>query len=227
MKKIFIPLIFAFLLPISFSCGTAGKLGYNLTESDAASAIRQMLEIGGKQSLTGAFSKETILSTLFPENIRKALNTLQTLGLTPEIDRFTTTLGTAAERAAERSVPVVVNGISRMSLTDAMRIVKSGGTSATDYLRANVGSDLRKSITPVMQQVADEYKLSQQWDKLVSPIKVVFGNKLNLDLSNLMAGLVAEKMFQKMAEQEQLIRTQASARTTPLLQKVFSRDWSK
>ena len=43
-----------------------------------------------------------------------------------------------------------------MKLSDAMRIIKNGGTLATDYLRASVGADLRKSITPVMQGVIDE-----------------------------------------------------------------------
>ena len=63
MKKIILPLLFAFVLPVSFSCST---LRYSLTEADAAAAIRQLLEIGTKEgSLTGAFSKEAVMSTLF------------------------------------------------------------------------------------------------------------------------------------------------------------------
>jgi hypothetical protein len=225
MKKLVIPFLFAFLVPLSYSCSNAGRL-YSLTEADAAAAIRQMLEIGTRQNMTGAFSKDMIMAAIFPENVRKTLNTLQQLGLTSEIDRFTTTLATASERAATSSVPVFVNAINRMSFTDAVRIIKNGGTSATDYLRSQAGTELRQSIRPHMQTALDEYKLNEAWSRIMKPAQTVLGDRFNLDLANLMAGMVSEKMFQQMEEQERQVRNSASARTTPLLQKVFSRNWN-
>jgi hypothetical protein len=225
MKKIFVPLLFALVLPASFSCSTLR--GYTLNETDAAAAIRQLLQIGSRDGLlTGAFSKEMILGTLFPEPVKKVLNTLNQIGLTSEIDRFTTTLSTAAEKTATNAVPIFVSGISNMRLTDAMRIIKTGGTSATDYLRGTIGDSLRRSITPVMQAALNEYKLNDQWEKIIKPAQSLAGNRLNLDLANLMAGLVSEKMFKKIEEKERQIRADAAARTTPLLQKVFSRSWN-
>src|SRR5688572_4992160 len=121
MKKLFIPILFAVLLPLSYSCSSTRFGGYTLNERDAADAIRQMLQIGAKEGLTSsAFSKETIMSAVFPESVKKVLNTLQQLGLTNQIDRFTTTLGTAAEKTAAKSIPIFVSGISSMSFTDAM-----------------------------------------------------------------------------------------------------------
>ena len=223
MKRLFIPLLFAFLLPLSFSC-SSGFAGYTLNERDAAYAIRQLLELGAKDgNLTGAFSKEMIMTTVFPEPVRKILNTVNQLGLTNEIDRFTTTLGTAAEKTATASVPIFLSGINNMKLNDAMRVIKNGGTAATDYLRSSVGDSLRRSIKPAMQAALDEYKLNEQWNNIVKPIG---GNKVNLDLANLMAGVVSEAMFRKIAEKERQIRSDAAARTTPLLQKVFSRNWN-
>ncbi|HJW15791.1 MAG TPA: DUF4197 domain-containing protein [Flavisolibacter sp.] len=226
MKKLFIPLLFAFLLPVSFSCSSMRFGNYNLTEADAASAIREMLSLGANQSnLSGAFSKEAVMATLFPESMRKTLNTLNQLGLTGEIDRFTTTLGTAAEKTATASVPIFISGINNMKFTDAMRIIKNGGTSATDYLRTSVGDSLRRAITPAMKTALNEYKLNEQWEKIIKPAQVLVGNKLNLDLANLMAGMVSEKMFQQLELKEKEVRSTASARTTTLLQKVFSRNW--
>ena len=227
MKKIFLPLLMAFVLPMSFSCSSMRFGNYTLNEADAAAAIRQMLEIGTKEgSFTGAFSKETVMATLCPESLRKTLNTLNQLGLTNEIDRFTTTLGTAAEKTATASVPIFVSGINNMKFTDAMRIIKSGGTSATAYLRSSIGDSLRRSITPVMRTALDEYKLNEQWEKIIKPAQALVGNKLNLDLANLMAGMVSEKMFQQIEEKEKQVRANASARTTTLLQKVFSKNWN-
>jgi hypothetical protein len=226
MKKLFIPFLFTFLLPISFSCSSMRFGSYNLTEADAAAAIREMLSLGAKQSnLSGAFSKEAVMATLFPESMRKTLNTLNQLGLTGEIDRFTTTLGTAAEKTATASVPIFISGINNMKFTDAMRVIKNGGTSATDYLRSTVGDSLRRAITPAMKTALNEYKLNEQWEKIIKPAQVLVGNKLNLDLANLMAGMVSEKMFQQLELKEKEVRSTASARTTTLLQKVFSKNW--
>jgi len=226
MKKLFIPLLFAFLLPVSFSCSSMRFGSYNLTEADAAAAIREMLSLGAKESnLSGAFSKEAVMATLFPESMRKTLNTLNQLGLTGEIDRFTTTLGTAAEKTATASVPIFISGINNMKFTDAMRIIKNGGTSATDYLRSSVGDSLRRAITPAMKTALQEYKLNEQWEKIIKPAQVLVGNKLNLDLANLMAGMVSEKMFQQLEAKEKEVRSTSSARTTNLLQKVFSKKW--
>jgi hypothetical protein len=135
-------------------------------------------------------------------------------------------LGTAAEKTATNSIPIFLSGIQRMSISDAMRIVKNGGTSATDYLRTSIGTELRTSIKPVMADALKEYKLNEHWEKIIKPAKALAGDKLNLDLATVMAGLVSEKMFQKLALKESEIRTNATARTTPLLQKVFSRSWN-
>lgn len=226
MKKIVTVLILFAVIPVLFSCSAGRFGGYRLNEKDAASAIRQMLEAGTRNGLAGSFSKDAVMSTLFPEPIKKALNTLQQLGLTNEVDRFTTTLSTASEKTAERSIPIFVDAIHNMPLNDAMRIIKSGGTAATDYLRTTTGSNLRQSITPVMQNAINEYKLNDEWERLIKPVKGIAGNKLNIDLATLMAGMVSEKMFQRLAEQEKQIRTEAAARNTVLLQKVFSKNWN-
>ena len=227
MKRIFIPLLFSILLPLTYSCTASKYGGYTLNEKDAANAVREMLEMGARDEvLSNSFTKETIMNALFPESVRKVLNTLDQLGLTNQIDRFTTTLSKASQETAANSIPIFVDAIHNMRIDDAMHIIKSGGSAATDYLRSTIGSDLRHSITPVMKSALDEYHLNDQWNEIIKPVKSIAGNKLNLDLANLMAGVVSEAMFQKIAEREQQIRTDASARSTTLLRKVFSKNWS-
>lgn len=224
MKKIILPLLLAFLLPALVACTGSRFAGYSLNEKDASAAIKQLLQLGAQNNfLTGAFSKEAVMTTVFPEGVRKVLNTVQMLGLTNEVDRFTTTLSTASEKAAQASIPVFVTAIDNMTFSDAMRIVKSGGTSATDYLRSNSGVQLRNAIKPAVEDALREYKLVEQWDRIVKPLG---GNRVNLDISTLMAGMVSEAMFRKIAQKEEEVRSQAAARTTPLLQKVFSRNWN-
>lgn len=225
MKKLFLPFVFSMILPAVFSCSSSNLNGYRLNERDAASAIRQMLEIGARESVRGAFSKEAIMTTLFPESIKKTLQTIQQLGLTNEVDRFTTTLSTAAEKAATNSIPIFTDAINKMSISDAMRIIKTEGTPAASYLRTSVGSQVRQTVTPVMRDALNEYKLIEQWEKIIKPAQAFTKDKINLDIANLMAGMVSETMFRKIEEKEKQIRADAAARTTPLLKKVFSRKW--
>jgi hypothetical protein len=221
--------IICFSVIVFFSgCSSIKNL---LTAQDAETAIRELLSIGANHggsllSMKGAISKNTLMEALFPPELSKVLNTLQTLGLSKEVDRFTTTLGAAAGKTAEQSVPVFLLGIKKMKFRDAISIVKNGGTAATDYLRASIGDTLRKAITPVMSSALEEYKLETEWNKLVAPARIIAGNQLNLDLSNLMSGLVANLMFAKIAEKEIVIRTKAEERKTATLQKVFGQVWN-
>jgi hypothetical protein len=215
-------IIVAIAFIFSSGCSTVKNL---LSAKDAEDAIREMLSIGTMLSKKDAFSKATLIDALFPDDVRKVLNTLETLGLSKEVDRFATTLGTAAEQTAEKSVPVFLLGIKQMNFRDAVGIVKKGGTAATDYLRQTIGDTLRRSITPVMRTALQVYKLESEWNKLVTPVKLFAGDKLNLDLSSLMSGLVANIMFNKIAEKESAIRTKAEERTSATLQKVFGQVW--
>ncbi|MBP6432732.1 MAG: DUF4197 domain-containing protein [Ferruginibacter sp.] len=222
MKKLFIPFLSLFVL-LASSCSTLKSL---FTAQDATAAIKELLSFGTEHGgnllgKSGAFSKESLMQSILPKDVDKVINVLETLGLGKEVNRFTTTLSTAAAKTAEKSVPIFLQGIKRMDIGDAIGIVKNGGTSATDYLRSKIGDTLRRAIAPEMNNALNEYKLAKQWNDLVAPAKLLLGDKLNLDLGNLMSGLVTNAMFNKIEEKEREIRTKAQARNTALLQKVF------
>jgi hypothetical protein len=205
------------------SCKTIKNL---FTAEDAAGAITELLSFGvqyGGSALgqKGAFSKQTLMNALLPGDLGKVVNTLESLGLSSEVTRFSNTLSEAAGATVEKSLPIFLSGVKSMRFKDAIGIVKNGGVSATDYLRTTIGDTLRRAVAPVMNNALNEYKIVSQWNELASPAKMFLGNKLNLDLGNLMSGLVTNMMFNKIEEKEREIRTKAQARTTGLLQKVF------
>lgn len=197
-----------------------------LSERDAINAIKEMLTIGSNGN--ALISKDVLMNAILPKDVNTVLQKLQQLGLSKDIDKFTNTLSNAATQTATNSIPVFIDGIKRMSITDAIGIVKNGGTAATDYLRSTSGENLRTTVTPIMKTALDQYNITKEWDKLVSPAKLILGNKvnLNLNLDNLLAGVVTNAMFTKIAEQEVAIRTKAEARTTPTLQRVFGKTWN-
>lgn len=223
MKKVYTILFFSIAILSTPSCNTAKQL---FSGDDAAGAIKELLSFGTQYggdllSKKNALSKENILQSILPGDAGKILSTLETLGLSSEVSRFSSTLTTVAEKSAEKSVPIFLQGIKNMGFKDAVGIVKKGGTSATDYLRNSIGDTLRRAITPAINSGLEEYKLVSQWNNLVAPAKLFLGDKLNLDLGNLLSGVVANMMFNKIAEKEMAIRSKATERKTALLQKVF------
>jgi hypothetical protein len=232
MKKLFIALFALGTLGLS-GCSTLQSLSNYLSEADAANALREALSIGanmGANSLgqKGSFSRDVLLGAVLPQEVQKVVQTLDRLGLATEFNRFANTLDNAAVDATLKSAPIFADGIRRMTIRDAIGIVKNGGTAGTDYLRRTIGDDLRNAVTPVMRTALNEYSIVQQWDKLVAPAKLLLGNKvaLNLDLDHILAVMVTNEMFKKIEEQEINIRTNAAARTSSTLQRVFGRDWN-
>lgn len=232
MKKIIIAL-FAFCTMGLSGCSTLQSLSNYLSEADAANAIREALSIGanmGANSLgqKGSFSRDVLLAAVLPQEAQKVVQTLDRLGLATEFNRFANTLDNAAVDATLKSAPIFLDGIRHMSIRDAIGIVKNGGTAGTDYLRRTVGDSLRNAVSPVMRTALNEYSIVQQWDNLVAPAKLFLGNKvsLNLDLDHILAVMLTNEMFKKIEQQEINIRTNAQARTSGTLQRVFGRDWN-
>lgn len=226
MRKVCLSLSLTMVIFLS-SCDVLKNATSNiLNERDAILAIKEMLTIGSNGN--ALISKDALMNAILPKDVNTVLQKLQQLGLSKDIDKFTNTLSNAATETATNSIPVFIDGIKRMSITDAIGIVKNGGTAATDYLRSTTGENLRTTVTPIMKTALDQYNITKEWDKLVAPAKLLLGNKvnLNLNLDNLLAGVVTNAMFNKIAEQEVAIRTKAEARTTTTLQRVFGKNWN-
>ncbi len=225
IKKVTVFISFAIVVFCSSCANNKGLLG-KLTAADYVNGIKEALSIGarfgGGALGKGTLNKATLLSAILPPDLQKVTSVLSTLGLSVEVDKFSSTLTTAAEETVEKSVPIFLTGISKMSIKNAAKIVSSGGTSATDYLRVTIGDSLRKAITPTMNTALSNYGLNTQWSKLTQPVTILLGDKLNLDLGNLMAGFIANAMFNKIEEKERDIRLNATARTSTLLQRVFA-----
>jgi hypothetical protein len=232
MKKFIVGLFAVCTMGLS-GCSTLQSLSNYLSEADAANALREALSIGANMGANtlgqkNSFSRDVLLAAVLPQEVQKVVQVLDRLGLATEFNRFANTLDDAAVNATLRSAPIFVDGIRHMSIRDAITIVKSGGTAGTDYLRMKIGDSLRNAVTPVMRTALNEYSVVQQWDKLVAPAKLLLGNKasLNLDLDHILAVMLTNEMFKQIEKQEINIRTNAQARTSSTLQRVFGRDWN-
>jgi len=206
------------------SCDVVKSL---LGETDIAGGLKEALINGVMQGKNSAqngslFNGTNVLEGVLPDAAVKIIKTLETLGLASEITRFQTTLTSAATRSAEKSVPVFINSIRTINFRDAVAILGGGYNAATNYLRSSIGDSLRNAIKPEIASVLTEYKLPQTLGDIAGKDLPIIGKqKLNIDFTNVLAQLVANKMFKEIEATEYKIRTDLNARTSGLLQRVF------
>ncbi len=199
-----------------------------LDENTIAAGLRQALEVGSEKasieaSSSGGFLNNDKLHIPLPEQISGMTNTLRNIGLGAQVDKFETGMNRAAEAAAAEAKPVLVDAIKGMSLTDAMSILKGSDTAATEYFRAKTGATLQQRFTPVItdkMQSVGVYNVYSQLKNAYSALP--FANKPDFDLEKYLTDKTQDGLFYLIAQEEKKIRRDPAARTTELLQRVFS-----
>ncbi|MFD1257263.1 DUF4197 domain-containing protein [Mucilaginibacter terrae] len=242
MKKIlmFAPLLLAF--SVTTSCDTlnaavnnAGGI-YNPSSQigtpstiEMISGIRQALEVGTDKSVSqlsglNGFFGNAAVKLLFPPEAQKAENTLRKLGFNKLCDDVILSLNRAAEDAAGKAKPIFVSAIKQMTLQDVTDILLGGSKdAATNYFKRVTTSQLTEQFKPVIHTSLSKVGATKYYSQLATQynkIPLTF-NKLNPDLDGYVTQKAIDGLFYRIALEELSIRSNLSARTTPLLQKVF------
>ena len=65
-------------------------------------------------------------------------------------DDLIKSMNSAASQAAPKTADIFMDAISKMSLTDAQKILNSGENGATNYFKDNTTDSLKKMIKPII-----------------------------------------------------------------------------
>ncbi len=237
-------LIITLLLPIIISAQSwkdikkaAGKVNNEIknatnkvktfTEEEAASALKQTLNKGVENgvnilSVSDGFYKNEKVKIPFPpeaENIKKQL---KKIGMGKEIDKVILSINRAAEDAIFSAGPIFSNAIKKMTLVDAISIVKGHNTAGTDYLYTHTNSALINEFKPIIKSSLQKVNATKYWKSVMKIYnKIPFVKKINPDLELYVTQKTIEGLFSVLAEEEIEIRKNPIKRTTDLLKKVF------
>lgn len=170
-------------------------------------------------------------ATIITKNISK-LPGGQTL-VTNTIKR----INAAASDAVVNATPIFVNAITSMTFTDATNILKGDKTAATTYFKSKTKTGLKNLFsgyikTSIDKKIVGDVSCSSSWNTLTSKWNDVATTtvgraaglkSVNTDLNDYLTDKAVDGLYYKVGQEETAIRTQASARTTALLKKVFGR----
>jgi len=217
-------------IPTSFptSIPTGSK---PLTTAEITEGLKEALKVGAKNSAglasqTDGFFKNSQLFIPFPPEAEKVKSTLIKAGFTKQVDEFTLTLNRAAEEATKKALPIFVDAITSMSISDAMGILKGEDNAATEYLKRTTSSQLQTAFKPIARDAINKVNLTSYWEPLATNynrITLLTGGKaVNPNLEDYVTQKAIDGLFILIAKEEKSIRENPAARVTDILKRVFA-----
>ena len=121
-------------------------------------------------------------------------------------------LNLVAEKGAERAAPVVYDSVKRLSIANAVGLIKGGPTAATSFLRAEMGSALINAMIPGLSDA-----LSVTGDPIVrKAISALAGVDIG-QVAQAVALRADNSIWYQIGAEESAIRANPSSTTDPLL----------
>ncbi|RFZ95732.1 DUF4197 domain-containing protein [Mucilaginibacter conchicola] len=233
MKKIIL-LTLPFLFIGLSSCDTLNQVAQttvqqygNPTQLEISNGLKQALELGtGKSSdqlsAVDGFFKNAAVKILFPPEAQKVEKTLRSIGLSKLADDVILSLNRAAEDAASQAKPVFVNAIKQMTIQDVTNILLGQQDAATQYFERTTTAQLTANFKPIIQGSLNKVGATKYYgDAAAAYNKIPLVTKVNPNISDYVTQKAIAGLFTVIAKEELNIRQNLSARSTPLLQKVF------
>jgi len=203
--------------------------GSDMDEATIAAGLKEALTVGSERAVAATsqpdgFWGNQLIRIAMPPELTTMATTLRTIGFASQVDAMELAMNRAAEKATAEAKPVLLNAVSRMTLSDALGILRGGDTAATDYFRAQTSDELQARFLPIIQTKMGEVGLYQQYKQLMTTYNALpLTPKSNFNLDEYVAEQGLNGLFTMLASEEKEIRANPAARTTDLLKRVFAR----
>ena len=206
------------------------QLKVDLTNKEVVSGLKEALNVGIKNaidlsSVTDGFFKNDIIRLPFPPDAIKVREKALYFGLSKQVETFEETMNRAAEEATKQAMPIFVDAIKNMSISDGFSILKGGNGAATKFLKLQTSSQLVIAFSPVVKEATTKVKLTAYWNPLIKKYNIAMtlsgGQKLDPDLDAYITQKAIDGLFYLVEIEENKIRKDPGARVTDILVKVF------
>ena len=195
---------------------------------DIAGGLKEALNNGitkqvSKLTATDGFYKNEAVKILLPAELQKVDSGLRKVGLSALADEGLKAINRAAEDAVKEATPIFVSAVKNMSFNDARGILMGNENSATAYLQNSTSTALYAKFNPVVKNSFSKVGADKVWSNIITKYNSLpLVTKVNPDLNDYVTNQAMSGVFKMVAVEEKDIRTNLSARTSTLLQKVFA-----
>ena len=218
-----------FTAGLFFVAGWAGPVAHaaGLSELDAASGIRAALERGaiaavGALGRTDGFFGNPKVRIPLPGLLNDAARLLKATGQQKRVDELVLAMNRAAEAAMPQARTLLVSTAKSISVDDAVKIVRGGDHSVTDYFAGKTRQPLTEQFLPIITQATEKVALADKFNAVASQA-AKFG-LLKGDDANVQRYVTAKSLdglYLMIGEEERNIRRDPVGTGSAILRKVF------
>ena len=213
--------------------GTAGMLpGWSqaaTTETEAATGIRAALERGATAAVaqlgrTDGFLGNPLVRIDLPGHLKDAAKLMRTLGQGRKVDELVTAMNRAAEAAMPEARTLFVSTVKAISVEDALKVVRGGATSVTDFFAAKTRAPLGLRFLPIITKATEKVQLAERYNAVAAKaagLGLVKGEDANVQ--QYVTTRALDGLFLMVAEEEKRIRANPLQTGSAILSKVFGR----
>lgn len=198
------------------------------SEAEAAEALREAMRNGIRKgvqqvNVTDGYFKNPQIKIPFPPQAAAVENTLRSAGMNKLADDVVLSCNRAAEQAADAALPIFADAITKLTIQDAIQLVKSKEVdAATRLLERTTTEPLVSAFRPSVQKALDATYATRYWKQATSYYnRLPLVKKVNTDLTDFVTRKAVAGLFVLIAKEEAQIRRDPAARVSDLLQRVF------
>lgn len=239
---------FIFSLFTMTSCAGLGQIAQTvinqnvpLTNTEIVNGLKEALLVGtdssvNRLSAVDGYLKDQAVKILLPPEAKMITDHLSKLpGGSKLVDDVIVRINRAAEDAAKAAKPIFVASVREMTFTDGLQILKGSDNAATQYFKQKTSQQLGELYRPKIRESLNKNLVAgistqQSWNELTTGWNKIAGSTLGkigglkpveVKLEDYLLQQALNGMFLKIEEREKEIRTNANARVTALLKRVF------
>ena len=200
---------------------------YALSEGDAAAGVRAALERGASSAVSqlgrnDGFLGNPLVRIELPGFLKDAAKLLKATGQGKRVDELVTAMNRAAEAAMPEAKSLLVGAAKSMSVEDALKIVRGGDTSVTEFFSTKTRAPIGQKFLPIVGRATEKVALAQKFDAVAGrAADMGLLRKEDADLKGYVTGKALDGLYLMIGEEEKKIRNDPVATGSAILRKVF------
>jgi len=201
----------------------------DLTNTEMVTGLKEALDKGtqfavDKLGKPGGFLDNKKVRIPMPDSLTWVESSLRTVGQDELADEFIATMNQAAEQAVPEAAEVFGEAIQNMSVEDAQGILTGPDDAATQYFRTNTESTLTDRMRPIVESATASTGVTSAYKNMMGSAGGLTSmlSDSSTDIDGYITTKTLDGLFLMIAKEERKIRKNPVARSSELMQKVFS-----
>jgi hypothetical protein len=217
------------LAGLGLSLGSPMAQSFSLGDADASAGVKAALERGAVAAVallgrTDGFLGNALVRIALPGYLNDGAKLLKALGQQKRVDELLTAMNRAAESAVPQAQDLLVSTVRNLSVQDAVRIVKGGDTSVTDFFAGRTRSPLTERFLPIVTQATERVSLAEKYNSVAGKAAGLgLVKKEDANIQSYVTRKALDGLYLMIGEEEKKIRRDPVGTGSDILRKVFGR----